>query len=1210
MTHASIPTLAPLLATLTLIVLVPHSGSPRALAVGDDESGPEATGACCGNNASCRMRTEQSCLDRHGEYRGDGTDCGGCNFPCVQCSPYMGTCCHDGLCKSQSSTQAWCRWLGELQSATTVNWHASNPVCPQGVCVGPCFVPDGRCEDGETKYSCEQQGGRFAREFEECFNYGPCYADGLPCIELTEWECDLMPANDIVWGGPNKTCAQSGACVLPDERCFERTESTCFAMDDDAEFYAGEHCPDVGPCLNTDGSCEVKPSSHCTGGAVPGDHTCECVDIACICEDDGGASPQCIEDPQGACQIWSEHSDEWQCATLKRSACEGLGLFCGANTNCDEPCDAEYPCCWRDLGVVSCEEMNAADCWAIGGSIRPLVTTCGADEPCLFGAKPCDDYALWTGGGNDTSIMNPDNWDSGEAPTATTPMAFELGGNLAVTIPQDTSVANTLVAQGELAFRFSGNTLNVSDSNSLCDDLIIGALSGLAALDVTDATIAGPDQVSLGIAPGATGVLTVGAGGALIMDPGGTAQVTVGTVGGSTGLLTIERGGRMNAFGSNGCAVGYDPGSSGALIVSNPNSFMDAGLLLVIGNGGYGTFDLSDSARVDVGALASGNMPGSSGDIMIDRQATLNVTQGTVTIGQYGTSTMTVDGANITDSNQVSTRPHTIGEQPGGIGTVILRGGTSWDLSTDVMAIGYRGSGALKLFGQSTFSCLALGLAGSGHGALVIREGSSVKCDWFGNVGEDPGSEGDIIIEGAQSKLELVQVNPNVWLAIGLQGAGHISVTNGGLLIWKNGVSLGRKQGGEGTLMVNGGTAFFDADLLFGGPPANAGQASATITNGGYMNVAGALHIRAMYYPGVPDNGLLVDGPSTRPGSLTTEELHVGRSSIARVFDGAQMNTNALAVLGGDVGSYFEPARVVIDGNGSTWNVGTVLLGELPLGVPGEVTVRNDGTINAVLIYVGPEGTLTVATGGLVDTAFLNVANGGTITTSTGIVVGGVPLPRRSGVTEGITTQQLNVEQGATLNVPSIALMPLGTIGGGGNVAVDIVNEGEISPGDDGAVLATLTVTGTYQQTATGVLRIDLGADGASDTLAVTGTASLGGTLIIERGQCATVLAGEPHVVFTASGEPGEFDQVIAPDHTDVIVEYIGGEVIVSLTQSVYFADSDGDGVIGLSDYAAFKTCLDEPGDGLGAGCECFDFDHDGDNVLRDFASLQTIFGH
>ncbi len=52
----------------------------------------------------------------------------------------------------------------------------------------------------------------------------------------------------------------------------------------------------------------------------------------------------------------------------------------------------------------------------------------------------------------------------------------------------------------------------------------------------------------------------------------------------------------------------------------------------------------------------------------------------------------------------------------------------------------------------------------------------------------------------------------------------------------------------------------------------------------------------------------------------------------------------------------------------------------------------------------------------------------------------------------------------------------------------------------------------------------------------------------------------------------------------------------------------DGDGDVGLDDYAAFAACLDGLGGGLDPGCEPADLEADIDVDLADFAVFDNNF--
>ena len=74
--------------------------------------------------------------------------------------------------------------------------------------------------------------------------------------------------------------------------------------------------------------------------------------------------------------------------------------------------------------------------------------------------------------------------------------------------------------------------------------------------------------------------------------------------------------------------------------------------------------------------------------------------------------------------------------------------------------------------------------------------------------------------------------------------------------------------------------------------------------------------------------------------------------------------------------------------------------------------------------------------------------------------------------------------------------------------------------------------------------------------------------------------------------------------------EMLGGTY--ALTGGFWFGQVPGDcnydGNVDLDDFVGFEPCLLGPGGGLGANCECFDMDDNGDVDLSDFAEFQVAF--
>lgn len=108
----------------------------------------------------------------------------------------------------------------------------------------------------------------------------------------------------------------------------------------------------------------------------------------------------------------------------------------------------------------------------------------------------------------------------------------------------------------------------------------------------------------------------------------------------------------------------------------------------------------------------------------------------------------------------------------------------------------------------------------------------------------------------------------------------------------------------------------------------------------------------------------------------------------------------------------------------------------------------------------------------------------------------------------------------------------------------------------------------------------------SADLSLVSGTSSL-----------TTVLSNvtEFRILSAAAGPSWMGDAIVATLGTDNITARVTG-------------DCDADGDVDLDDHAAFESCDDGPGGGLGADCGCVDLDLDGDVDLRDFASFQIAF--
>ncbi|MEZ6193595.1 MAG: hypothetical protein R3C45_20190 [Phycisphaerales bacterium] len=141
---------------------------------------------------------------------------------------------------------------------------------------------------------------------------------------------------------------------------------------------------------------------------------------------------------------------------------------------------------------------------------------------------------------------------------------------------------------------------------------------------------------------------------------------------------------------------------------------------------------------------------------------------------------------------------------------------------------------------------------------------------------------------------------------------------------------------------------------------------------------------------------------------------------------------------------------------------------------------------------------------------------------------------------------------------------------GGGDIGVDLINNGTLSPGDTASLFA---IDGDYTQDSNASLNIDLyndsGPAGAGfDALDVTGTATLQGVLNVLTVGAFMPSPGDTFQIITASTISGTFASIFAPNLApNLILNLLYATDSVTLQViSTLPGDLNGDGFVGIAD--------------------------------------------
>ena len=592
-----------------------------------------------------------------------------------------------------------------------------------------------------------------------------------------------------------------------------------------------------------------------------------------------------------------------------------------------------------------------------------------------------------------------------------------LAANLAtrnLTLSAPAGATNTLLIQGSAApqvFKTDSNgTLAINSGGNLT--------ASNAAL-----TVAGTWTMNNSVLNVSNSVVTATGNGNFTLNSNSAAIINYSTLTNAT--VNLNQGTTWNAtnstfrllsgesFNNNGGAVIFEGGT------------MDTSAFNTMRIGRYAT----NSGSLTV---YSGTVTGTTMQVGVDRgQGTVNLSNGLVALTSWMQVGFSGNGSPIN----------------GGTGLVNVAGG-ELRVTNDAVNVGSRGPGRLNVSGGSAnFAVLSVGEVAGVQGTVSVSAGQLVtvpgtiivspftnicrignqgsgELDVSGGVAtvmtelsiaDNLGSTGIVAVTGGQL------LSTSALSSIGKYGFGQLTVSHG-VAVFTN-TSVGRHEGGEGVLVVEGDGSFFALDALSIGRFTNS--LGHVFVNGGLLSLTND----ALWVGREGTGDLTVSN-----GIVRAAELFVGRSE-----DGTNTPFGTAVFAGGAMllSSNFVVGASLLDTNG----IPVVSTGMVSV-VGGTLAITNNAlptTFNMV------QGSFTLGGGDVIaDNIFLTnaggqfVFNGGTLWAKNLTVSNGLPFT----VGDGVNPAMFHLEGGTYSFADGLVIAANATVTGCGTIIGPIVNNG------------------------------------------------------------------------------------------------------------------------------------------------------------------------
>ncbi len=749
-----------------------------------------------------------------------------------------------------------------------------------------------------------------------------------------------------------------------------------------------------------------------------------------------------------------------------------------------------------------------------GGLITPTTLTLAGGT--LAGTDPVtfSGPTTWTGGtmtGTGTTTLAGDTTISGNNTvtvsggrtlntTATTtvtlnPGSIQGGGtgttinNSGVWLDQSSSSGAILSWNAFLGplwtFRNTGTYRKTSSTTSTIAITFNNIDPGVVDLQAGTLILAagGTETGSFATQPGATLLFSSGGG-----DFNFTNASATNSVGSLQVNATVNVAGTL-AIGGLLDLVGGTLNITGAVTAGSYNqtgTLSGTGTLTVSGPATWSGGQMTDAGTTTF----NGNLtiPGNA-DVLLSGGRTLNTTATTTVLG---TREIRTGGASIINNSGLWQDQWIAGLAS--ITNDLERGGL---LSTFNNSGIYRKSGAttttISIAFNNTSSGAGTGVVDLQSGTLGLGAGGTANSGsaFTGATGTTLAFTGSTYTLSAGSSVSADTVSVGGVATINVNGTYNAATTAiGGTANFNPGATVIA----VGALTISGNTAAFNTGALV--TPTTLTLTGGTLTGADPVTVSGLTTWTSGTMTG--------SGTTTLAGDTT-----ISGNNTVTVSGGRTLNTTATTTVTLNPGSIQSGGAATRINNAGLW-------------------LDQSGSSGAILSwngFLGPVSTFN-NTGTYRKTSSTTSSVGIVFNSSGTVDIQGGSLAFSGGYTQ--TAGETKLDGGALSSSTTLNIQG-GTLSGAGTVTANVSNGGLVSPGASPGIL---NITGTYTQTSTGALNIEIGgltAGSQFDQVAISGLATLNGTLNISLINGFVPNPGDSFQIMTFASRSGGFSATNAP---------------------------------------------------------------------------------